>query len=60
MGLLRKIINVNVSKSMGAPKRYLHVQKKLYYMEGKLGKDRYKISEIYIYLGDVNRWVISD
>ena len=32
---LHKIIYVNVNKSMGAPKRYLHVQRKLYYMEGK-------------------------
>ena len=34
---LHKIIYVNVNKSMGAPKVYLHVQRKLYYMEGQLG-----------------------
>ena len=44
---------------MGALKRYLHVQIKLYYMEGQLGKQRYRISEIYIYLGDVKRCVTS-
>ena len=32
---IHKIIYVNVNKSMGAPKRYLHVQRKLYYMEGQ-------------------------
>ena len=26
---------LNVSKSMGAPKRYLHVQRKLHYIEGQ-------------------------
>ena len=32
---MHKIIYVNVSKSIGAPKSYLHVQRKLYYMEGQ-------------------------
>ena len=32
---MHKIIYVNVNKSMVAPKRYLHVQRKLYYMEGQ-------------------------
>ena len=32
---MNKIISGNVIKSMGAPKIYLHVQKKLYYMEGQ-------------------------
>ena len=32
---LHKVIYANVSKSMGAPKIYLHVQRKLYYMEGQ-------------------------
>ena len=32
---LHKIIDVNVSKSMGSPKRYLLVHRKLYYMEGQ-------------------------
>ena len=32
---MHKIIYVNVSKSMVAPKRYLHVQRELYYMEGQ-------------------------
>ena len=56
---IHKIIYVNIIKSMGAPKIYLHVQRKLYYMEGQLGTQRYKISKIYIYPGDVKRWVTS-
>ena len=56
---MHKIIYVNVSKSMAAPKRYLYVQIKCDYMEGQLGTQRYKISEIYIYPGDVKRWVTS-
>ena len=44
---------------MGAKKRYLHVQRKLYYMEGQLGTHRYKIREIYIYLGDMKKWFTS-
>ena len=56
---MNKIIYFNVSKSMGAPKRYFHVQRKLYYMEGQLGKHIYKISKIYIYLGDMKRWVTN-
>ena len=39
---LHKIIYVNVRKSMGAPKRHFHLQRKLYYMEGQLGTLRYK------------------
>ena len=39
---MHKIIYVNVSKSIGAPKRYLRVQRKLYYMDGQLGTQRYK------------------
>ena len=31
---MHKIIHVNISKSIGALKIYLHVQRKLYYMEG--------------------------
>ena len=44
---------------MGAPKRYFHVQTKLYYMDGQLGKHRYKISKMYIYLGGMKRFVTS-
>ena len=32
---MNKIIFVNVIKSMGAPKIYFHVQRKLYYMDGQ-------------------------
>jgi len=32
---MNKIIYVNANKSMGASKRYLHVQRKLYYMKGQ-------------------------
>ena len=39
---MHKIIYVNVSKSIGAPKSYLCVQRKLYYMDGQLGTQRYK------------------
>ena len=64
---MHKIIYVNVSKSIGAPKTYLRVQRKLYYMDGQLGTQRYKkfcnrvnkIRDIYIYIGDVKRWVTS-
>ena len=30
---MNKIISTNVIKSMGAPKIYLHVERKIYYME---------------------------
>ena len=37
---MHKIIYVNVSKSIVAPKIYLHIQRKLYYMGGQLGTQR--------------------
>ena len=37
---MHKIIDVNVSKSIVAPKIYLHTQRKLYYMGGQLGTQR--------------------